>query len=155
MPRIFDNIETSLLPALQSSLEVAERADFCVGYFNLRGWRNISDYVDRWHGGLGNCCLLLVGMHVNPTDELRQVLRYQQDGDEESIDNQSAIRAKRNIAEEFRINRCAIWVARPMFYAAWERIYMRTNFSTGGPAWIDNTHIVQACEGGFVNAKAL
>ncbi len=103
MPRIFDNIQTSLLPALQSSLAVAERADFCVGYFNLRGWRNLSDYVDRWHGGLGSCCRLLVGMHVNPTDELRQALRQQQDGDEEGIDNQSAIRAKRNIADEFRL----------------------------------------------------
>jgi len=103
MPRIFDNIQTSLLPALQSSLKVAERADFCVGYFNLRGWRNLSDYVDRWHGGLGNCCRLLVGMHVNPTDELRLALRQQQEGEEEGIDNQSAIRAKRNIAEEFRL----------------------------------------------------
>jgi hypothetical protein len=103
MPRIFDNIESSLLPALKSSLQVAERADFCVGYFNLRGWRHLSDYVDRWQGGTGSCCRLLVGMHVNPTDELRHALRQQQEGDEDSIDNQSAIRAKRRVAEEFRL----------------------------------------------------
>lgn len=38
MPRIFDNIDQSLLPALQ----VDDHADLCVGYFNLRGWKAIK-----------------------------------------------------------------------------------------------------------------
>jgi len=100
MPRIFDNIEKSLLPALQETLQVAERADFCVGYFNLRGWRHIAGHIDRWAGGDGHCCRLLVGMHVTPTDELRRALRAQ--NDEDALDNQTAIREKRRIAEEFR-----------------------------------------------------
>ena len=100
MPRIFDNIEKSLLPALSETINVAYKADFCVGYFNLRGWRPLAHYVDRWPGGDGKACRLLVGMHVTPTDELRQILRL---GElEETIDNQAAIREKKRIAEDFR-----------------------------------------------------
>ena len=62
MPRIFDNIEQTLLPALQQTLEVASHADFCVGYFNLRGWKQIDSYIERWSDGEGNCCRSLVGV---------------------------------------------------------------------------------------------
>lgn len=34
MPRIFDNIETSLLPYLRQTLRLSEHADFCVGDFS-------------------------------------------------------------------------------------------------------------------------
>jgi hypothetical protein len=63
VPRIFDNIEQKLLPSLQGSLETAKRADFCVGYFNLRGWQQLDRYVDKFEGEANARCRLMVGMH--------------------------------------------------------------------------------------------
>jgi len=100
MPRIFDNIEKSLLPALQETLELSDRADFCVGYFNLRGWKELDSYIDNWAGEEGHCCRLVVGMHRLPQDELRHAMSISKgDG---GMDNQTALRLKKRLAEEFR-----------------------------------------------------
>ena len=50
MPRISDNLgpDARLLPALQETLGLSSRADFCVGHFNLRGWGGLAPYVDEW-----------------------------------------------------------------------------------------------------------
>ncbi|MGE0825391.1 MAG: helicase-related protein [Candidatus Binatia bacterium] len=100
MPRIFDNIDQSLLPALRETLGLADHADFCVGYFNLRGWKAIDEYIDRWSGGEGNSCRLLVGMQRLPHEDLSAALSVFRDGND--IDNQTAIRLKKKLADDFR-----------------------------------------------------
>lgn len=100
MPTIFDNIDQNLLPALQDTLHVSYRADFCVGYFNLRGWRELDGRINAWTGGEGAQCRLLVGMQRRPQDELRAAFSFSPDG--ERIDNKTAVQLRRELAEEFR-----------------------------------------------------
>jgi hypothetical protein len=100
MPRIFDNIDQTLLPALQQTMEVADHADFCVGYFNLRGWKQLDRFVQRWTGGENQCCRLLVGMHRTPAEELHAAFSPTQR--EHELDNQTALRKKKELAQEFR-----------------------------------------------------
>lgn len=100
MPRIFDNIEEHVLPMLRSALDVAVRADFCVGYFNLRGWRKVDDLVEKF-GGEGACCRLLVGIPQLPQSilyESRSLLSSLNNG----IDNSKVLQFKKQVATEFR-----------------------------------------------------
>jgi hypothetical protein len=98
MPKIYDNITETLLADLDTALSLSTRADFCVGYFNLRGWRHLDARVKGWSGGPGAQCRLLVGMHPSPRDELYAALRAEQGA---GMDNALAIRLKRRLAEEF------------------------------------------------------
>ena len=101
MPRIFDNLthNSRLLPALQDVLGISSRADFCVGYFNLRGWSSLDQYVDHWGVDEGPC-RILIGMHRHPHDELQEALslvdRFT------GMDNRTAIRLRRELADQFR-----------------------------------------------------
>lgn len=88
MARIYDNIETKFQDGLKgiiSNLGV-KRVDFCVGYFNLRGWDVIVDQVDELSGDyvyendrkIHRICRLLIGMH-QPNEELIRRLYSQGD----------------------------------------------------------------------------
>jgi superfamily II DNA/RNA helicase len=105
MPTIFDNIETEFLEnaahnGLRDALKVARRGDFCVGYFNLRGWKHIDDVVEAWQGNGSAPCRLLVGMQRLPREDLPKLFG---DGtDDEKIDNKTVARLRRQVALEFR-----------------------------------------------------
>jgi superfamily II DNA or RNA helicase len=100
MPRIFDNIEQKLFPALSQTLAVAYRADFCVGFFNLRGWGLLAEHVERFAGGDDHACRVLIGMNEAPDAELRAALRLLETDD--GLDMQRAAQLKRRVAGEFR-----------------------------------------------------
>jgi superfamily II DNA or RNA helicase len=100
MSRIFDNIENDLLVALRATLQVSKRADFCVGYLNLRGWQSIDDLIQTWDPALGAQCRVLVGMQRPPSEDIREL--YRQLPEIETLDNATATRLKHQFAAHLR-----------------------------------------------------
>ena len=100
MPRIFDNIQDELLAALRATLSVSKRADFCVGYLNLRGWQAIDDLVQSWSPDQGQICRVLVGMQRPSYEEVRDL--YRAANDDGGLDNAQASRLKSQFAAQLR-----------------------------------------------------
>ncbi|MDM8515591.1 helicase-related protein [Desulfobacterales bacterium HSG16] len=108
MPKIYDNIENKLKEGINKTLKNAKRADFCIGYFNLRGWRQIYQQVDNLSGDYlpeeydddtKYHCRVLIGMQRQPV----QILEDNFITDERSIlDNAKAIEFKKKLAKELR-----------------------------------------------------
>ena len=107
MPKIYDNIENYLTKGLNDTLEVSQRADFCVGYFNLRGWKQVADKVDNLEGAvirenkddIHRVCRLLVGMQKMPVDIIRESFSKEED---HIIDSAEAVKLKKKLAQEFK-----------------------------------------------------
>src|SRR2546423_18507 len=106
MPKIYDNIENHFSKGLNETLQVSNRTDLCVGYFNLRGWREIGDKVDMLCGerikegddDLYRCCRLLIGMQKMPVDILKEHFTH----DEHTIDQAEALKLKKKLAQDFK-----------------------------------------------------
>ena len=108
MPKIYDNIENKLKEGLNKTLENAKRADFCIGYFNLRGWRLLYRQVDNLSGDYlaeeyeddtKYHCRVLIGMQRQPV----QILEDNFSTDDRGVlDNANAIEFKKKLAKELR-----------------------------------------------------
>ncbi|MEZ7890920.1 MAG: helicase-related protein [Candidatus Wallbacteria bacterium] len=107
MPKIYDNIENQLTRGLNETLELSNRADFCVGYFNLRGWKEVAEKIEKLTGSeilegkndVHRICRLLVGMQKLPVDILRE--HFGQD-ENYIIDNAEAVKIRKRLAQEFK-----------------------------------------------------
>ena len=107
MPKIYDNIKEHLTKGLNETLEVSQRTDFCVGYFNLRGWKEVSENIDKLSGvtvvegqdDIKRVCRLLVGMQKMPQETLRD---YFHQDDDHIIDQAEATKLKKRLAQEFK-----------------------------------------------------
>ena len=107
MPKIYDNIEHHLTKGLNDTLELSHRTDFCVGYFNLRGWKEIGDKIENLTGGIVSegkedvhrCCRLLVGMQKLPVDILREHFNQEED---HVVDQAEVVKLKKKLAQEFK-----------------------------------------------------
>lgn len=117
MSRIYDNIgDNSFLGGLHGIVNApgVERADFCVGYFNLRGWLAVADDIDGLKGAtvreravvngreqwldMDRKCRLLIGMH-RPMQEL---IREMYSVGNSVVDGEKVRNWKRSVCADFR-----------------------------------------------------
>lgn len=109
MSQIFDNSsdDYKFKVALENCLQEPgiKRMDFCVGYFNLRGWNIVADYVDGLDGDyiyedddrVFRTARLLIGMYRAPEEIIR--MQY---GKPVYVDADYVQKCKRKIAEDFK-----------------------------------------------------
>jgi len=113
MARLFDNADEKFEEGLHAILTNVgvERADFCTGYFNLRGWRCVATDVETLPGGdvfevdgrsressVRRICRLLIGMHRPPAEMIREIYGL----DPSRVDLEHAQRWRRQVANDFR-----------------------------------------------------
>ena len=108
MARIFDNIKLKFEEGLNKVIgsQGVKRVDFCVGYFNLRGWNLVvneidklsGDYVDEDGRNIFRTCRLLIGMHRPPEEYIRVLYSKHND----LPDSEMVQRCKLQIALEFK-----------------------------------------------------
>jgi len=88
MTRIIDNESLTLSQSLKDALLHSKQLDACVGYFNLRGWREIraeaSSMLQHENNG-GPRVRLLVGMALSGEDQAR--IKYDILESEEALEN--------------------------------------------------------------------
>jgi hypothetical protein len=108
MARSYDNIEISFRDGLKHIINNfgVKRVDFCVGYFNLRGWRLVENEIEQLPGDTvyeddgekHRVCRLLIGMQRPPEELIEEWYSAQRT----KPDSDYVQRCKRQIVKEFK-----------------------------------------------------
>ncbi len=115
MADIYDNSpERKFVEGLRQNIKSlgVKRVDFCIGYFNLRGWDQIADEVDTLPGEMvferdeyqqdvrkNRFCRLLIGMHRPDEELIRELYSCREP---EPLDSEHMQRCKLKIAADFQ-----------------------------------------------------
>lgn len=109
MAQIYDNIQTKFTEGLKAIISNSQvkRVDFCVGYFNLRGWDLVVNEIDSLEGdfiyekdeNVYRTCRLLIGMHRPPIEIVKRLYSSQQNM---LPDTEEVKLCKKQIADDFR-----------------------------------------------------
>src|SRR5690554_548385 len=109
MAQIYDNIHTKFTVGLKGIISNTQvkRVDFCVGYFNLRGWDLVVDEIDRLDGDYvfendqneHRVCRLLIGMQRPGLELIKMYMNHQI---QQSPDSDEVKLCKKQIADDFK-----------------------------------------------------
>jgi len=109
MAQIYDNIQTKFTEGLKAIISNSQvrRVDFCVGYFNLRGWDMVVNEIDQLTGDFiyekdenkQRVCRLLIGMHRPPIEIVKRLYSSQSNI---LPDTEEVKLCKKQIADDFR-----------------------------------------------------
>ena len=107
MAKIYDNYDSKFVDGLKELITDigVKRVDFCVGYFNLRGWDLVMNQIDQIPGDYVyennnqefRYCRLLIGMHQPDEELVRQLYSAEQIPDAAYVQQ-----CKLQIARDFR-----------------------------------------------------
>ncbi|MBC6414884.1 MAG: NgoFVII family restriction endonuclease [Bdellovibrionales bacterium] len=99
MPKIYDNQRVSILSGLSDALDRSHRSDICTAYFNLRGWKKIAGFIDKYKGGEENQCRLLLGMYSPEWHLRKEILQVEEIWE---ADNKKARNLRREALRKFK-----------------------------------------------------
>lgn len=104
LSKIIDNKDADLRTSLSKAFSHSKAVDICVGYFNVRGWNQVSSNLDHLRGSNSNGAVrLLVGMAIQEKNHEKRSLEAEFVGEitDEQIDFKMAQKRAQEAVQDF------------------------------------------------------